>query len=329
MQVDVHRIDTKIAGTDATNNRVEIRTVAIDVATSRVDGIGNRLHITFKQATCVGVGDHNPSHIRAKSCCKCSKIHTAFGRCRDILNRETGESGAGRVGPMRAFGNENDAAWVTTCRKSGLDAQYSAQLSVSASLRCHSDPMHARELDQPHGQLINHRQCPLHGLNRLQGVHIGKACHTRDLFIQPRIVLHRAATQREEAQIDRIILTAQAGVMADGFRFRQSGKADVAMPLQIAQARGNLRRVGKINTGCCSGANFENQCLFKHQRLVTCEGRRRGFASIAHFRFPSALIDCVHAKISCKATANVSTSSLVTTSVTATTSPLESASVPG
>ena len=286
-------------------------------------------HVTFEQATCVGVSDHHPSHIRTKPCCKRRKIHAAFGGCRDILNRETGESGAGGVGPMRAFGNENDASWVTTCRKSGLDAQYSAQLSVGASLRRHSDPMHARELDQPHGQLINHRQCPLHGLNRLQGVHIGKACHTCHLFIQPRIVLHRAATQREEAQINCIILTAKAGVMADGFRFRQSREANVAMPLQIAQARGDLRRVGKINTRCCGGANFENQCFFKHQCLVACVSSRRGFVRIAHFRLPSALIDCVHAKISCKATANVSTSSLVTTSVTATTSPLESASVPG
>ena len=160
-------------------------------------------------------------------------------------------------------------------------------------------------------------------------MHIGKARHARDLFIQPRIMLHRATSQREEAQINRVILTAEARVMADGFRLGQTRKANVTVPFQIAKARGDLWGIGQIDARRAGRANLENQCLFKHQRLVAGEGRRGGVACLAHFGLPSTLIDRVHAKISCKAAANVSTSSLVAVSVTATSRPFESASAPG
>ena len=67
-------------------------------------------------------------------------------------------------------------------------------------------------------QFINHGQGALHCCLRLKRVNIGKARHPRDLFIQARIVLHRATAQREEAEINGVILAAEARIMAHSFR---------------------------------------------------------------------------------------------------------------
>ena len=230
---------------------------------------------------------------------------------------------------MRAFRDEDNAARVAACFECCFDSKDTAQFAVRARFRRHGDAMHAGKFYQPNRQLVYHRQCALHGFNGLQRVDIGKALHARHFFIQPRVMLHGAAAQREEAQVYGVILTAEAGVMPHRFGFRQAGKANVAIAGQIAKARRDLRRIGQINARCSGRADFENQRLFQHQGFVAgiCRGAR--FASTAHFGFPTALIDRAHANTSCNAAANVSTSSMVAASVTATTRPLASASTSG
>ena len=63
-------------------------------------------------------------------------------------------------------------------------------------------------------------------------MNIGKARHPSNFFIEPRIVLHRAATQRKEAEVDAVILAAKAGIMAYRFGFGKTGQADIAVALK-------------------------------------------------------------------------------------------------
>src|SRR5690242_7765898 len=77
---------------------------------------------------------------------------------------------------------------------------------------------------------------------------VREAGQPRDLLVQPRIVLHRARAEREQAEIDRVILAAEARVVADGFRLRQAGKADRAG----AEERSNsLPFTGGVGGGAC------------------------------------------------------------------------------
>jgi hypothetical protein len=64
VQVDVHGIDAKVAGTHLADDGVEIGAVAIDIAARRMDRVGDRLHVALEQAAGVGIGDHHPRDIR-------------------------------------------------------------------------------------------------------------------------------------------------------------------------------------------------------------------------------------------------------------------------
>jgi hypothetical protein len=112
-----------------------------------------------------------------------------------------------RIGAMRAFGHQDDLAGSPAPQR-GLDAQHAAQLAMRPGLGRHGDAVHAGQR-QPVRQFIDHFQRALHrfccGAER---VDIGKTLHPRDLFVQARIVLHRARPERERAQVDGIVLAA-------------------------------------------------------------------------------------------------------------------------
>src|SRR3546814_11089454 len=57
----------------------------------------------------------------------------------------------------------------------------------------------------------------LHRFLRLERMDVGKAGHPRDLFAEARIMLHRAAAEREEAEVDGVVLTAEARIVAHRF----------------------------------------------------------------------------------------------------------------
>ena len=94
--------------------------------------------------------------------------------------------------------------------------------------------MHSCELNQPERQLVDNFQRPAHRLDRLQGMNIGKAGHPRDLFVEARVVLHCATTERKQPQINAVILPAQPRVVAYSFGFGQAGQSHRLCAIQPA-----------------------------------------------------------------------------------------------
>ena len=104
--------------------------------------------------------------------------------------------------------------------------EQAAQFAMRARLRTHRDAVHAGEVEQPERELIDHLQRALDGLLRLQRVDVGKARQPRDLLVQARVVLHRARAEREQPEVDRIILARQPRVVAHRFGFAETGETD-------------------------------------------------------------------------------------------------------
>ena len=295
VQVDVHRVDAKITRADLPDNGIEVCAIAINIASGRVDRIRNAAHIALKQAAGIWVGNHHPGHIRAQPRLECFQIDTALGACRNILDLEASKGRRCGIGAMRRFGNKDDRSVFAARFERCLDAQDAAQFTMRTRLGRHSDTIHPGQLNQPHRKFLNDGKRTLHRFLRLKWVYIGKACHPCDLFIQARIVFHRARTQREKAEIDGIILPRQARVVAYRFGFRQSRQADFAIALQPTKARCDLGHGLYVDTGCAAVANLENQRLFEHQRTITGKGRGRYTIICTHFGAPSALVDRAHA----------------------------------
>ena len=57
-------------------------------------------------------------------------------------------------------------------------------------------------------------------------VEIGEARQPRHFLVQPRIVFHRAGAERVGSAVDRVVLAAEAHVVAHRLRLGEPGKAD-------------------------------------------------------------------------------------------------------
>jgi hypothetical protein len=54
--------------------------------------------------------------------------------------------------------------------------------------------------------VIDDLERALHRIDRLERVDVGEAGQPRHLLVEARIMLHRARTEREEAEVDPVIL---------------------------------------------------------------------------------------------------------------------------
>ena len=177
----------------------------------------------------------------------------AAGRVRrDVLDAIAGEGGGRRVGAVRAFRDEDDLALVAARFERRADAEQAAQLAMRAGLRAHRDAVHAGELEQPDGELVDHLQRALDRLLRLERVDVGEARQPRDLLVEARVVLHRARAEREQAEVDRVILPRQARVVAHRLGLaeaRQGRSAAIALEAAEARSLALRRKLGEIDAG--------------------------------------------------------------------------------
>ena len=229
---------------------------------------------------------------------------------------------------MRALGDQDHPARIAARLERGADREQPAQFAVGARLGAHRDSRHAGQRLEPLADEMDQRECALRGLHRRERMEISEAGQPRHLLVEPRIVLHRAAAEREDAEVDRVVLTRQTRIMAHRLRLAEARQTDRAAPFQSTQPMNRRRDRLQVDPRRAHAADLEDQRLLEHQRLVAGEGRH--FGRVARFGTarPSVVVHA-HASVSSSAPASAATSSSVTVSVTATTNPLASASTPG
>lgn len=328
MQVDVHRIDAEVAGAHLADDRVEVGAVAIDKGAGRVDGVADQLHFGFEKTAGVRIGDHHRRDVRPQPCLQRLEVDTAGGGRRDVLDPVAGEGRGRRVRPVRAFRDQYHLALVSPRFERRADAEQTAELTVGAGFGAHRDTVHAGEVEQPEGKLVDHLERTLNGLLRLERMDVRKAWKTRDLFVQARIVLHGARAEREQAQVDGVILPGQAGVVANGFGLTETRKSDGARTFEAAEPRSAPWYLGEVDAGGLPAIHLKDQRLLKHQRAIAGDGLGLALLIRRSGRAPARRIDG-HWTTSLRAASSAPMSSSVTVSVTAMTSPFSSASAPG
>ena len=124
---------------------------------------------------------------------------------------------------------------------------------MRARLRAHRNAVHAGEIDQPESQLVDDLQRALHRLLRLQRVDVGESRQARDLLVEARVVFHRARPEREETEVNRVILARQARVVTHGFGLAEAGQIDRARYARDCRAasRASARRQSRRRSARC------------------------------------------------------------------------------
>ena len=91
---------------------------------------------------------------------KCLQIDAAVLGRRDILDPIAAEGGGRRIGAVGAFGDQHNLARIAARLERRADAQQAAKFAMGAGLRAHRDAVHAGEVDQPRGELVDHWSAP-------------------------------------------------------------------------------------------------------------------------------------------------------------------------
>ena len=104
-------------------------------------------------------------------------------------------------------------------------------------------------------ELVDQLERALHRLLRLQRVDVGEARQPRHLLVEARVVLHRARAEREQAEVDRVVLPATGGCSGAPPRARtgragRSARLRARPPRRVASpsaARRNRRRSARLS----------------------------------------------------------------------------------
>src|SRR5690606_32252661 len=143
---------------------------------------------------------------------------------------------------------------------------------MSARLWRKRHARHAGQFTQPMGEFAHQFDCALHRLLRLKRMYITKARKPRHLFVEARIVLHRAGAERIKPRINRVILRGKPHIVAHDFRLGQARQADAALPLQHTEMRREAFRFIQIHTARTRIVDLEEKRLFKLQRAIAGKG---------------------------------------------------------
>ncbi len=166
-------------------------------------------------------------------------------------------------------------------------------------------------------QAIDQFERALDGRDRLQRMDVGETRQPRQLFVEPRVVLHRARAERIEAGVDRIVLVRQPGEMANHLRLAETGQTDRALPLETAHPGADGRRLRQVDAATTRRILLEDQRLLDLETAVAAHGRgptRRRFGAACRER-PTPF---AHDSASRSPCSSRSASSAVAVSVTAT-----------
>ena len=184
---------------------------------------------------------------------------------------------------MRGIGDEHPLAGIAAPLERRPHGHQAAQLAVRAGRGGHGHRGHAGEDLEPVRERVDQAKRALDGRLGLQRVDVGKPGEPRELLVEPGIVLHRAGSQRVEAEIDRVVLLAQARVVAHHLGLGKAGKPDGFAPREPAEPRRHVGRRRQVDAAAALGALFEYQRLLDVERPVArrCGGRRRGRGALA------------------------------------------------
>ena len=136
VQVDVHRVDTKIAGAHFARDGVVVRAVAIKIAARIVHRLGNLDDLFFKDTAGVGVGQHDGGHIRPQQFFDLADTDGAINIGRDFLDGEANERRRCGVGAVGSGWNQHHRAGFGFALggNGGFDRHHAAEFTVGTRL---------------------------------------------------------------------------------------------------------------------------------------------------------------------------------------------------
>ena len=171
----------------------------------------------FEDANGTGIGDHQGGDVVGDEFAQMVGIDLAAGVGLDVLHFIAGDDHGRGIGAVGRIRNQNFAARVAFAFEVGANHQQAGEFALRSGGWLQRDRVHASNREQAFLQIIKDAQAALGKLRGLRRVFGGEAFQARDKFVDPRVVLHGAGTQRIHAEIDGVIPGGKASEVADDF----------------------------------------------------------------------------------------------------------------
>ena len=236
VQVDVQDIEAQVAGSADAQQRVQVGAIAINQPASSMYHLDHLLDVLFEETQRVGIGQHQSCQRVITLCFERREVQVAAGVGFDFHHAIPGHRRGRRVGSVRRIGDQDLVAlFIFAVFMVGADHHYTGQFALRACCRLQGYRGEAGDLLQPFLQVIHDRQAALHHGGRLQRMRMCKTGQARGLFIDHRVVLHRARTQRVKPGKDAVIQLGEPRVMAQCFQLAQFGQREFATQIFLGQ----------------------------------------------------------------------------------------------
>ena len=220
MQIGVNDVDAHVAGARDADVGVEIRAVAVEIRALCVEDVRHFADVGFEETEGVGDGDHQRGHVFVDGCFEYSEIDGAAVVRFQFLDLIAGECCRRGIGPVRGVGDEDVLARVAALRERLVHHQDAGQLAMCAGHRLQRHARHAEDFLQRLLERPQQLEIPLHLMLRLERMRLRESPRARDLFVDARVVFHRAGAEGIQALIDREVELRQACEVADDVDFR-------------------------------------------------------------------------------------------------------------
>ena len=171
VQVDVHHVESHVAGTASTEHRVEVSAVVIHERAALVHDFRYLGYLTLEEPQGIGVGHHHRCHTVVEQVSEVINIHDAIGSALHLDDLQSADSGRGGVGAVRGVGHDNlHALRLATLLMIGTDNHQSGEFTVSTRIRIEGELAQSGKGSERFLQLVIHLEGTLAGGNRLAGV---------------------------------------------------------------------------------------------------------------------------------------------------------------
>ena len=197
---------------------VQVGAVHVHTPAVAVHDLAQRLDLGLEHAVRAGVGDHHAGQVGTVLFAlglQILHVHVAVVVALGDHHLHAHHHGAGRVGAVRAGGDEADVAVRVALRRvPGLDGQQARVLALAAGVGLQAHARIAGDAGQPLAQLVVQQLVAGALLQRGKGVHVGELGPGDGDHLAGGVELHGARAQRDHAPVQRQVLVRELADVA-------------------------------------------------------------------------------------------------------------------
>ena len=194
VEVDVHHVETHVAGACHSEHGIEVGTVVIHQRACLMHHAGNFGDVLLEDAESVGVGEHHGGHCVVEQRSEVGGIDRAVSTALHLHHLETADCSRSGIGAVGRVGHDDLAALLTLSARVVVGAYHHqpGQFAVGACVGIEGEFAHSPYFAEAALQHIVDRQSTLACLGGRQRVQPGESAVGGNLLVDFGVILHGA-----------------------------------------------------------------------------------------------------------------------------------------